>query len=171
MAPGAPAPLAEWWQRLLARLLDALILAIPTFIITFALSGLAVAPSINFETGEIDTGDTFLYTLLTTVIAAVIYLAYELFMLKQNGQTVGKMALGIKVVQVGSHSTAGGLPMDAAAKRAGVFYGPQLVRWIPFVGWIVGLFSLVNVLWQFWDRPLQQCLHDKAASTVVVKVK
>ena len=37
------------------------------------------------------------------------------------------------------------------------------------VGALVGsLFALVNELWLTWD-PRRQCLHDKAAHTVVIK--
>ncbi|WP_203872117.1 RDD family protein, partial [Planomonospora parontospora] len=167
--PGAPAPLAEWWQRLVARLVDGVILAIPTLILSFALAGLIVLPS--FGANGITEGSTFLYDLLTSLLGFLIYAGYEFFMLKQNGQTVGKMVMGIKVVPVGSVSTAGGLSADAALKRAGVLYGPTGLRWVPVVGPLIGIFSLVNVLWQFWDKPFQQCLHDKVASTVVVKVK
>jgi len=28
----------------------------------------------------------------------------------------------------------------------------------------------VDGLWQLWDKPFQQCLHDKAAGTVGVKL-
>jgi uncharacterized RDD family membrane protein YckC len=31
-----------------------------------------------------------------------------------------------------------------------------------------GLFALINESWLLWD-PRRQCLHDKAAGTVVVK--
>ena len=34
---------------------------------------------------------------------------------------------------------------------------------VPFLSWLDGL-------WQLWDKPYQQCLHDKVAQTVVVKV-
>jgi uncharacterized RDD family membrane protein YckC len=36
---------------------------------------------------------------------------------------------------------------------------------VPSVG---GLFALINESWLLWD-PRRQCLHDKAAGTVVVK--
>ena len=39
--------------------------------------------------------------------------------------------------------------------------GTQL--YVPFFSWIDGL-------WQLWDQPYRQCLHDKWAGTVVVKV-
>ena len=31
-------------------------------------------------------------------------------------------------------------------------------------------FSYLDGLWQLWDKPFLQTLHDKAAQTVVVKV-
>jgi uncharacterized RDD family membrane protein YckC len=40
-----------------------------------------------------------------------------------------------------------------------------LVPVVPSVG---GLFALINESWLLWD-PRRQCLHDKAAGTVVVK--
>ncbi|MGV9596188.1 RDD family protein [Streptosporangium sandarakinum] len=172
-APGVSAPLAEWWQRLVARLIDGLILAIPTFIVTLVLTGLLVtAPSFNMETGEYSVGSgTFLATFLIGLVGGLIYFVYEFLMLKAKGQTVGKMAMGIKVVPVGGASQAEGLPSNKAMSRAGVLWGPSILRGIPLVGFIIGIFSLVNVLWQLWDKPLHQCLHDKAAATTVVKTR
>jgi hypothetical protein len=37
-------------------------------------------------------------------------------------------------------------------------------------GSLVPFFSYVDGLWQLWDKPYQQALHDKVAQTVVVKV-
>nr|WP_260407960.1 RDD family protein [Planomonospora venezuelensis] len=173
MPPGVPAPLAEWWQRLVARIVDGVILAIPMVILTFVLTAVLVtAPSFNAATGELDAGGgVLLASIITSIIAGVIFFAYEFLMLKQGGQTIGKKVMGIKVVPIGSASTAGGLSSDAAMKRAGVMYGPYLVNGVPFVSWIANIFSLVNVLWLLWDKPYQQALHDKVATTAVVKVK
>ncbi|MGI5493398.1 RDD family protein [Microtetraspora malaysiensis] len=171
--PGAPAPLAEWWQRLVARLIDGVIIGIPYTIISLVLTGIIVtAPSFDERTGAFSAGGgVFLATLLIAIVSAAVMSGYEFLLLKQRGQTVGKIVMGIKVVPVGGALPPGGLAVDAAAKRAGVLYGPQFLGWIPIVGWILNIFSLLNVLWQLWDRPLQQALHDKAAGTVVVKIK
>lgn len=40
-----------------------------------------------------------------------------------------------------------------------------LIPVIPCCGWI---FWLVEVLWCTWDKPYQQCLHNKVGATVVV---
>ncbi|GII77526.1 hypothetical protein Sru01_25080 [Sphaerisporangium rufum] len=171
--PGAPAPLAEWWQRLVARLIDSVILAIPAAILTAILTGIIVtAPSFDPTTGAIDAGGgVFLAGLITALLLGVIFFLYEFLMLKQRGQTVGKIAMGIKVVRVGGVLDASGLGTDVAGKRAGVLWGPQFLRWVPVLGYVVGIFTLVNVLWLLWDKPLQQALHDKVAGTVVVKTK
>ncbi len=117
-------------------------------------------------------GGAFLASLLISLLVGATWIAYEFLMLKQRGQTVGKIVMGIKVVPVGGTLDAGGLGTDVAIKRAGVLWGPpQLLQWVPLVSWIGSIFYLVNVLWQFWDKPLQQCLHDKAANTIVVKIK
>ncbi|WP_344966700.1 RDD family protein [Streptosporangium fragile] len=169
--PGAPAPLAEWWQRLVARIIDGVILAIPIFILSLILGIFFLASSTyDLSTGEY-TAATSIGTILTAVLAAGICFAYEFFMLGKGGQTVGKMVMGIKVVPVGAVLPPGGLPSGAALKRAGVLYGPYALNWVPFLSWVVSIFGLVNVLWLLWDRPLQQALHDKVAETVVVKIK
>ncbi|GAA3002872.1 RDD family protein [Streptosporangium longisporum] len=171
--PGAPAPLAEWWQRLVARLIDGIILGIPTFIISAVLAAVIItSPSFDSATGTLDAGGgVFLATLLTSLLAAALYFAYEFFMTTRSGQTVGKMVMGIKIVPVGNVVPPGGLSSAVALKRAGVFFGPQFLSWVPFLNWIVRIFSLLNVLWLLWDQPLHQALHDKVADTVVVKIK
>ncbi|GAA1292802.1 hypothetical protein Psi02_50500 [Planotetraspora silvatica] len=171
--PGAPAPLAEWWQRLVARIIDGVIIGIPFLIITAIITAVVVT-SAGFDdvTGvrTLESG-AFLAAVLIALVSGAAMIAYEFLMLRQRGQTVGKIAMGIKVVPVGGTLGPEGLPQDVAAKRAGVLFGPQLLRWIPFVGWLAGIFALVNVLWLLWDKPLSQALHDKVANTIVVKVK
>ncbi|WP_033213079.1 RDD family protein [Kitasatospora phosalacinea] len=143
-SPGAqPAPgtraLAAPLDRFLARLIDGAVLLVPLVVISLI------------------TQAGFLYY----VLAAVVLVAYDGGMLlTQQGQTIGKKAMRLRVVS----AAHGGRPTDNELwTRAGVYGGPFLV---PYVG---GLFMLVNVLSQLWDKPLQQCFHDKAAKTVVVK--
>jgi hypothetical protein len=62
------------------------------------------------------------------------------------------------------------IPVDPT--KAAVSRGGYALRWVIqwMVGAVVPLFTIIDGLWQLWDKPLQQCLHDKAAETVVVKV-
>jgi uncharacterized RDD family membrane protein YckC len=156
--PASP-PLAEWWQRLLARVIDGVILGVGYAVLSLILTLVLVGG---------DGSGLFLASLLTAVLAAGGYFAYEYVMLGKGGQTVGKMVLGLRVVPVGGAAGPGGLPSDLAVKRAGVLWGPLALSFIPVIGFIAYLGYVVNVLWQFWDKPLQQCLHDKAAGTMVI---
>lgn len=133
--------LATSADRFLARLIDTGVLLVP-FILLYVI----VAP---------------VSSILYSVATAAVALGYEAAMLlTQGGQTLGKKAMKIRVVSL-AH---GGRPTDAEIwARAGVYAGPQAVYCLG------SLFSLLNVLWHLWDKPYQQCLHDKAAKTVVVK--
>ena len=46
--------------------------------------------------------------------------------------------------------------------------GGSVLTAIPFVGAAVGVYVLLDNLWLLWDRPNQQCVHDKYAKTIVV---
>lgn len=140
----ATTPLSGSGRRFLARVIDAIVVSVITSIIgTFVTLG-GTLPSWQ---------DTW----LAGAIGSVVYFLYEGLMLTARGQTLGKMALGIRVSRlVGDRS----LQTGQAWGRAAVYTLP------PIVG-IGSLFWLIDVLWHLWDRPNRQCLHDKAATTVV----
>ncbi|MCF6525590.1 RDD family protein [Streptomyces sp. JJ36] len=138
-------PLASRGKRLLARIVDALIIGIPVAIVS------GFGTGFDYE----DTGAQWwpggLYTL--------VYFVYEGLMLSHSGQTLGKRLLRVRVAMLLNGSVPAGSP---AWIRAVVYHVPALV---PCIG---TLFWLVNVLFCTWDRPYRQCLHDKAGKTVVV---
>ncbi|MEU1617881.1 RDD family protein [Streptomyces sp. NPDC005722] len=141
-------PLANRGRRLVARIVDALIVGIPVY----GLTGLIW--NYDYDT----TGALF----SQSVIYAVIYLAYQVFMLTRYGQSLGKKLLRVRVGML----TDGAKPTTPAAlKREGVY---ALVPIIPCCGEI---FWIIEVLWCTWDKPYRQCLHDKAGQTVVVSVE
>jgi len=106
-------------------------------------------------------GHLFGKLFLAGLAAALLMFAYDWVQHGLWGRTLGKRALGTKVVSASDRSKVSG---GAAGGRAAVFALPPIV---PLVG---GLFALLNELWLLWDRQ-RQCLHDKAAKTVVVKVR
>jgi uncharacterized RDD family membrane protein YckC len=168
--------LAEWWQRLLARLVDDVILVLLTSPLWVSvllpafrrvehlasqypdLSQPAAAQAFSNGLSDLMAGmiDTFL--LLGAAIGVVSF-GYDWLQHGLWGQTIGKRVMGTKVVTADTRSRISG---QAACGRAAVY---ALVPVVPSVG---GLFALVNESWLLWD-PRRQCLHDKAARTVVVK--
>jgi len=160
--PGAPAPLAEWWQRLLARLVDSLLVGMVAYLLSTIVTPIVAADLWSALT---------LSSILAAIFSAVAGFAYEFFLLGRNGQTLGKQLLGIKVVQVGGTLGPEGLPKDVVLKRGAVIWGPVALQAIPVIKYLAYVFFIVNAVWLLFDKPLQQCLHDKVAGTVVVKVK
>jgi uncharacterized RDD family membrane protein YckC len=164
-APGG-APLAEFWERLVAYLLDRLIiiavLLIPVGIGAFILfrrlfDQMNVAAQTNTEPDL--TGFLLGYLLFIACASALQLLAtfcYEVLYQSRTGQTVGKRVMKIRVERVD------GEPLTVAAALRRWLVQDPVALVVPFFGWLDGL-------WQLWDKPFRQCLHDKVAKTVVVK--
>jgi uncharacterized RDD family membrane protein YckC len=167
--------LAEWWQRLLARMIDWVIVGLissPLWIPAFTTYVNKLRSISNQYGGNLNTpaaqtainhagGHLFGKLFLAGLAAALLMFAYDWVQHGLWGRTIGKRALGTKVVTASDRSKVSG---GAAGGRAAVFALPPIV---PLVG---GLFALLNELWLLWDRQ-RQCLHDKAAKTVVIKVR
>jgi len=139
---GGDQTIALWWQRLLAYIIDAVVLGIIYLIINAIVS---------------PKGLGGMY--LVTVILSVITFAYYGGQHAVWGQTLGKRVLGTMVVTADGR---GKISSSTAAIRAAIFALAPIV-------YIAGsLFVLVDVLWLLWD-PQRQALHDKAAKTLVVR--
>jgi uncharacterized RDD family membrane protein YckC len=96
---------------------------------------------------------------LFAIVGAIITFCYDWPQHALWGQTLGKRALRTRVV-----TAYGRAPINVAtaAKRSAVY---ALVPALPLLG---GLFALLNEAWCLWDLR-RQCLHDKAARTIVIR--
>lgn len=143
-------PLASLPRRLLARIIDMLIIGIPISLLMGIFSD-----GYGFDASN---GRTYLHQ----VVYILVYFVYEGLMLSSRGQTLGKMAMKVRVGMLENGSVPAGSP---GWSRAAVYSLPQLAPCLGFLFW------LVNVLFCTWDKPYRQCLHDKAAKTVVVAAR
>jgi len=109
--------------------------------------------------GAIIGGAQLFVTLLTNqsagaLLGFVIGVAYLVFFWTGTGQTPGKMAMGIRVVNAQTGDVIG--------------VGAALLR---YVGYIVSAIPLfLGFLWIIWD-PKHEGWHDKIASTRVVRAR
>ncbi|WP_414168971.1 RDD family protein [Streptoverticillium reticulum] len=140
-------PLASRFRRLIARIIDGLIVSIPV-------SAIFSAATWGWDPWRDNAKSTGL-----GILISVVYFVYEGLMLTTRGQTVGKMAMKIRVAVLENGAVPAG---SVGWTRAAVYNLPEVVPCCGFVFW------LVNVLWCTWDQPYHQCIHDKAAKTVVV---
>lgn len=140
-------PLGSRGKRLLARIIDALLIAVPIGVIAGLVSG--------FDSYD-DTGTQYWQGAAYTLV----YFVYEGLMLSRSGQTVGKKLMRIRVAMLQNGAAPSGAP---AWVRALIYQIPALIPCLGFLFW------LINVLFCTWDKPYQQCIHDKGAKTVVVR--
>jgi uncharacterized RDD family membrane protein YckC len=146
-------PLPSRGRRLLARIIDWLIVFVPVYLVAVPVAGS------GYDYGDGGTSLTGTGSWVVEAVAWVLYFVYEGLMLGWRGQTVGKMALRLRVASLRDGSVPDG---NAAWIRSAVYALPLIIPCFGFVFW------LMNVLSCTWDRPYRQCVHDKAAKTVVV---
>ena len=171
-------PLSGWWRRVGARLLDGLIINVLSLPLTlyfyiqlfdlyrdFYNELLAQARSGQERLTATPPPEVIQYALTIALLSTLVSLGYEAILLRRNGATLGKRAAGIRVRPT---SGEGKLAWSTIAKRVGLYFGLGLASAIPFVGFLVSLASLLNVLWPLWDDK-RQALHDKLAGTQVVR--
>lgn len=139
--------LASIGQRIGARLLDGLIIGLPLTVLVFVASDFS------------DDRETISTPLWVQLVAAAVSALYEIVLIRNRGQTVGKQVLGIKVVRV----TDGTFPdWTAAVVRYVLPVVPVLIP-VPGVFLLSVVIYLVAVV-----HPLRQGWHDRAAGTIVV---
>lgn len=145
---------AGGWRRLFARALDTVLV----YLLGSALAGLLWSlPSV--PAGAQQAGG-LLGSFLAALVQVAVAVVYEAALLSVFGRTFGKAACGLRVVTVRTGAAPGA---SAGCRRAAALYLPGLV---PLVG---AALTLLNVLWQCWDEPNRQCLHDKVAGSMVLR--
>ena len=128
---GASGPRAGFGRRLVGALIDAILLGIVNAI----LRGV-----IGYGAG--------------VSIGLVVDLIYFTVMIGgARGQTVGQMAMGIRVIDFNTGGPIG--------------YGRAFLRWL--VSIVSAIVILLGYLWMLWD-PRKQTWHDKAAHSLPVRV-
>ncbi|MFG2087921.1 MULTISPECIES: RDD family protein [unclassified Spirillospora] len=151
------APLAEPGQRLLARIVDTLIVGVPVIVVVRAL--------VSGHTVDV----------VAPPAVAGFMLLYESIQLALWGRTLGKRLARIEVVLAvpgeRHHGGKGGesapLGFPRAVLRAAVYSLPIAVRPIPVLGLVAGIFWVANA-GLLYEGTRRQALHDRLAGTLVV---
>lgn len=133
--------LASRGKRFGALLIDGLILGVPFFVVMMMMIGRS--PNLT-PLGVMAYRPLFL-------APAVIFFIYEGLMLTARGQTVGKIAVGIRVVNA-----------DGGDISAGQAWGRSVMRQV-----LSSCLVLFNYIPAFFTRD-RTCLHDMVAGTRVV---
>ncbi|MDN0197123.1 RDD family protein [Streptomyces sp. S.PNR 29] len=146
-------PLADSGRRTLARLIDMVLVGIVVWLLSW---GFGVT-EYTVDGDEIEVGKSF----GQSIIAAVLYIAYDTVLISRTGQTLGKRWLGMRVADLDNGATPS---VQTSLTRAAVL-------WLPFAFCCACVWTIIAGGWSFFDRPYKQGLHDKAARTVVVSTR
>ncbi|WP_327246110.1 RDD family protein [Streptomyces sp. NBC_01320] len=156
-------PLGEPGKRILARLIDFLIISIPLYLISLPFGGAVEVSSNNNNGNNGSVSNVFNQTysghqLLWSLIGLVAYVAYDTYFTHKDGRTIGKRLLKLRVAMLND----GRVPDTSASFLRAV------VLWLPALLCCPCLWWLINIVLMFTDKPYRQGLQDKAAKTVVV---
>ena len=146
---------ADWWRRVVAAILDGLIVGGVAIVILGAL-GVGFFADGDASTWEIITG-----AIVSVVVFAILAFFYApVLMSRTNGQTLGKMAVGIRVVR------ANGKRVDFwwAVLREVVVKGVAFGIAGSLTG---GLAYIADAIWPLVDKQ-DRALHDFVVDSRVV---
>jgi len=174
---GAPASvqqpdIAEWWQRLVARIIDGVGFLIVQSIlgsIFYALFG----PS--FEDGTfLVTGSWILPAVLSGVVSGLLYAGYDVYMHSKFGATAGKLVLKLKLAQVDRQPATQAVIIKRALLYPGVFALTGLIAGLGLFAfglgsWLLVVVTVADGIFLLIDQTSRQSLHDRLAGTVVLK--
>lgn len=151
-APTGLEPIGPW-LRLVARIVDGLILFIPTLIISLVIGGTGS----NAFGGELGFR-SFVATVLTTALT----FGYYVYLESERGQTLGKQILKLKVIGPdGNHPTT-----EESAKRNAWL----LLSILPVLGGLAQFVLVIVIAVTINSDPFKRGWHDNfAGGTAVVR--
>lgn len=171
------AVLAEWWRRLLARVVDAVVVNIVGGLLSLPFLGPVLEVFEDYFSAALEGGpgsqpdSAALQSALTdvalpvTLVMLAVALVYEVGFLVWRAATPGKMLFGTVVRPAGA---AGPVTLPVALRRQAIKVVTELLSLNTLLG-LAGFFlSVLDPAWLLWD-PRRQALHDKVADTVVVR--
>jgi uncharacterized RDD family membrane protein YckC len=170
------AVLAEWWRRLLARVVDALVVNVIGGLLALPFLGPVLSVFEDWFSAALEGGpgsqpdSAALQSALTdvalpvTLVMLAVALVYEVGFLVWRSATPGKMLFGTVVRPL---DAPGPVTLPVALRRQAIKVVTELLSLNVLLG-LAGFFlSVIDPAWLLWD-PKRQALHDKVAETVVV---
>lgn len=142
---------AGFWIRFLARLIDGIILNIALLVVRIPL-GISI---FNSSTTR-DPGAAIaavVATVIATLVSIVVSAGYEIYFVSAKGATLGKMALGLKIIRPEGEPISMGL----AAGRY-------------FAQWISAIIFMIGYIMAGFDDQ-KRALHDRICETRVIYIR
>ena len=175
-------PLAGWWHRVGAYVIDALILGVVLGIVAFPWFKEVGDIYLDYVDQALDDANagrgssvsaldlqeqTFGPLAVIAAISLVAGFAYNVGFLMWKQATPGKLLTGLRVRR---REVAGPMPLGTVVLRWAGQFAVGVLGLVPIIGNVAGIYSLLDVLWPLWDGH-KQAIHDKIAKTNVVRIR
>ncbi|MDT9592411.1 RDD family protein [Nocardioides zeae] len=152
---------AELGDRFVARLIDGLVVGVPTIILAVIVNAVVNVVLPRFVEGYVNG-------VVQAALLTGAYVAYNYFFETSSGQTIGKSVMRLKVVGPG-----GGTVTGAQSVRRNAFYAAALLVAVPFLGGFLSTVAQVAAVVAIAvtiqkDPALRQGWHDRFASETYV---
>ena len=145
-------PYASWGRRFAALVIDGFLLALPLFLPLVLFAAVAAGD----PESEDQPDALFIAVLIGWLLTILLPFVYYTVLHGRSGQTVGKRALGIRVIGE-----------DFQPIGYGRAFGRFLMAWVMWLACYVP--GILDGLWPLWDDK-NQALHDKVVNSIVVRV-
>jgi uncharacterized RDD family membrane protein YckC len=169
--PSAPASglvYADVPNRVIAFIIDAIVIAVIMVLVTIVLGAIGLAAGVFGS-----SGGTTLGSIVYAIISVLIGAGYFVYTWTSMRATVGMRALGM---QIGNAADGATLTQDQAIRRYLALAAPGIVggalSGLPVIGFLLSLVSLgwvIYLLYTTAQSPTKQGFHDVFAGTMVVK--
>ena len=170
--------LSGWWKRVLASIIDSIIVSILALPFAFSALSRAITVFVDYiqkafaagaagSSPPVQPGAELNDPLVqVSLIVLAVTLVYEIAFLTRTGATPGKRVVGISVRL---RDKPGPPPLAAVLKRTAIKEGSGLLGAVPnsAISFIASAFGLLDSLWPLWDDK-KQAIHDKVGATNVV---
>jgi uncharacterized RDD family membrane protein YckC len=144
--------LASRWRRLFGVTIDSFVLFIPGMLIGVVI-GATMGSKFNPSSAK-----WFGFNLFG-LFGVVLFLLFNSYLLVTRGQTIGKYAVGVRIVRPDGSKVSG-------PRVLGLRYGVGFfLNMIPILGYLYGTIDCLLIF-----RQSRRCLHDEIADTIVVRV-
>lgn len=172
-APSAPTTglvYADVPNRVIAYIIDSLLLALIIILVGIVLAAIGLATSTLTASVQ---STNYVATLIFGLIGLAAGAAYFIYMWTTARATIGMKVLGLQIGNAGDGKT---ITTDQAIRRYGALAAPgvlaQVLAPVPLIGTIVSLAAfgwIIYLLYTTAKSPTKQGWHDVFANTQIVK--
>jgi uncharacterized RDD family membrane protein YckC len=171
-------PLAGWWWRVLALIIDGILIGIVAGIVAFPwardvfdsysdwFDDAMNADSSTPDTSQLQS-DIAVPLAIITLVNVALGFVYNVGFLMWKQATPGKLLLGLRVRL---RDQPGPMPIGTVLLRWVGQYGVGLLGVLPVAGCLSFIYTVLDYLWPLWDDK-NQAIHDKIAKTNVVRIR